>query len=263
LPLSEAISVRAIILAGGYGRRMRELTPGPKSLLPVGGGPAINYILDKLNETAPVKIILTTNLRFKPDFESWLAAKGSHNIELIVEESTCERDKLGAVGALGQLAPTLESDDYLVVCGDNIFKSSLVGMVGYYERRKRPVVAVYLQKTLKDVKLGSAVTLGHDNRVVSFEEKPSHPRTRLAGACIYLLPHASLLSTKRYLDEGGNRDEPGSFIAWLCREEEVYAYMLDSYLWDIGTPEGYVKLKKEFTEKAVTDVKRSSGRRSS
>jgi glucose-1-phosphate thymidylyltransferase len=248
-------AVRAIILAGGYGRRMRELTAGPKSLLPVAGRPAIDYVLERLNEIAPVKIILTTNLRFKPDFESWLAAKASRNIELVVEESTCELDKLGAVGALGQLAPTLEPDDYVVVCGDNIFKSSLVGMVRYYQLKQRPVVTVYLQKTLEDVKLGSAVTLGHDNRVVSFEEKPLHPKTRLAGACIYLLPHASLLSTKRYLEEGGRTDEPGNFIAWLCRQEEVYAYMFDSYVWDIGTPEGYEELQREFTYRGICGSK--------
>jgi NDP-sugar pyrophosphorylase family protein len=238
--------VRAVILAGGYGRRMRELTAGPKSLLPVAGRPAIDYILERLNETAPVKIILTTNLRFKPDFESWLAAKGSHNIELIVEESTCERDKLGAVGALAQLAPKLKPDDYLVVCGDNIFKSSLKGMFEYYQEKRRTVVAVYLQRSLNDVKLGSAVTIGDDQRIVNFEEKPKHPKTRLVGACIYMLSYKSLLRARQYLDKGGNRDEPGYFIAWLRKQEQVHAYILDSYVWDIGTPKGYEKLQEEF-----------------
>jgi NDP-sugar pyrophosphorylase family protein len=117
LAFSVVRAVRAIVLAGGYSRRMGQLAYRlPKSLLPVAGRPAIDHILDRLNEIALVKILLTTNLKFKQDFESWLAAKGSHNIELIVEQSTSERDKLGAVGALVQLAPTLEPDDYLVVC---------------------------------------------------------------------------------------------------------------------------------------------------
>jgi hypothetical protein len=50
-----------------------------------------------------------------------------------------------------------------------------------------------------------------------------------------MLPYKSLLRTRQYLDDGGNRDEAGNFIAWLCRQEQVYAYMLDSYVWDIGT----------------------------
>jgi len=239
--------MRAIILAGGYAKRMGQVAAElPKSLLPIAGEPAIDYILDKLAEIAPEKILLTTNIKFKPAFESWLTSKHLTNIELVVEHSRSEREKLGAVGALAQLAPKLEPDDYLVICGDNIFTSSLTGMLEYYRQKQKAVVAVYHQKSLEEVKLGSAVTLGSGNRVISFEEKPKKPTTTVVGACIYILPYESLLRTKQYLDTGGNRDEPGNFIAWLCRQEEVYAYMLPSYVWDIGTPEGYEELQRQF-----------------
>ena len=239
--------LRAIILAGGYAKRMGQLaTELPKSLLPIAGRPAINYILDRLSEIALEKILLTTNTTFKSAFESWLASKHLSNVELVVEQSRSEKEKLGAVGALAQLAPKLEPDDYLVVCGDNIFKSSLKGMLEYYQEKRRTVVAVYLQRSLNDVKVGSAVTIGDDQRIVNFEEKPKHPKTRLVGACIYMLSYKSLLRARQYLDKGGNRDEPGNFIAWLCKQEQVYGYMLDSYVWDIGTPKGYEELQEEF-----------------
>jgi glucose-1-phosphate thymidylyltransferase len=238
--------VRAIILAGGYAKRMGHLTAElPKSLLPVAGRPAIDYILDKLEEIAPERILLTTNLRFKREFESYLA-KSQTNIELVVEQSRSEEEKLGAVGALAQLAPKLKPDDYLVICGDNVFTSSLNGMLEFYREKRKAVVAVYHQKSLEQVKLGSVVTLGNDNRVISFEEKPKKPTTTFVGACIYILPYNSLLRTKQYVGIGGNRDEPGNFIAWLCGQEEVYAYMLPSYVWDIGTPEGYEELQRQF-----------------
>jgi glucose-1-phosphate thymidylyltransferase len=240
--------MRAIILAGGYAKRMGQLAVElPKSLLPIAGRPAIEYILDKLTEIAPEKILLTTNIKFKPAFESWLTSKHLANIELVVEQSRSEREKLGAVGALAQLAPKLEPDDYLVICGDNFFTSSLTGMLECYRQKRKAIVAVYHQKSLEEVKLGSAVTLGSDNRIVSFEEKPKKPTTTVVGACIYILPYESLLRTKQYLEIGGNRDEPGNFIAWLCKQEEVYAYMFPSYIWDIGTPKGYEELQKQFT----------------
>jgi glucose-1-phosphate thymidylyltransferase len=240
--------VRAIVLAGGYAKRMGQLAATlPKSLLPVAGRPAIDYILDRLNEIAPEKILLTTNIRFKPAFESWLAAEHLTNIELVVEHSRSEKEKLGAVGALAQLAPNLKPDDYVVICGDNVFTASLNGMLEFYREKRKTVVVVYHQKSLEEVKMGSAVTLGSDNRVVSFEEKPRKPTTTAVGACVYILPYKSLLRTRQYLDAGGNRDEPGNFIAWLCRQEEVYAYMFPSYVWDIGTPEGYEELQRQFT----------------
>jgi len=104
--------MRAIILAGGYAVRMGQVAAElPKSLLPIAGRPAIDYILDKLTEIAPEKILLTTNIKFKPAFESWLTSKHLTNIELVVEQSRSETEKLGAVGALAQLAPKLESED--------------------------------------------------------------------------------------------------------------------------------------------------------
>ncbi|MGA2237691.1 MAG: nucleotidyltransferase family protein [Candidatus Bathyarchaeia archaeon] len=239
--------MRAIILAGGYAKRMGQVAAElPKSLLPIAGRPVIEYIVDKLTEIAPEKILLTTNIKFKPAFESWLTSNHLANIELVIEESRSEKEKLGAVGALAQLAPMLEPNDYLVICGDNIFTSSLTGMLEFYREKRKAVVAVYHQKSLEQVKLGSVVTLGNDNRVISFEEKPKKPTTTFVGACIYILPYESLLRTKQYLDTGGNRDEPDNFVAWLCRQEEVYGYMLPSYVWDIGTPEGYEELQREF-----------------
>ena len=240
--------MRAIILAGGYAKRMGQLAVElPKSLLPIAGRPAIDYILEKLNEVVPEKILLTTNLRFKQEFESYLASKPPMNVEIVVEQSRSEEEKLGAVGALAELVPKLEPGDYLVICGDNIFTSNLTGMLKCYRQKRKAVVAVYHQKSLEEVKLGSAVTLGSDNRVLSFEEKPKKPTTTVVGACIYILPYESLLRTKEYLDLGGSRDEPGNFIAWLCTQEEVYAYMFPSYIWDIGTPKGYEELQKQFT----------------
>jgi glucose-1-phosphate thymidylyltransferase len=248
--------VRAIILAGGYGKRMGQLTSeSPKSLLPVAGRPAIDHIIDRLEEIAVVRILLTTNLKFEPAFRAWLATKRSPNIELVVEQSKSEEDKLGAVAALAQLTTKLSADDYLVICGDNIFKSSLRGIVDYYRQKRKPVVAVYYQTTLDEVRAASTVTLGEGNRIVNFQEKPKDPRTRLAGACIYLLPFNSLLRTKQYLDEGGSMDEPGNFISWLCGREEVCAYMLDGYVWDMGTPKGYAELQKAFAEHRGQDLR--------
>lgn len=239
--------MRAIILAGGYAKRMGRLAAEvPKSLLPVAGRPAMDYVLDRLSEVAPEKIFLTTNLRYKREFESYLSSKSLVSVELVVEQTGSEREKLGAVGALAGLVSTLKPDDYLVICGDSIFVSSLAGMLEFYGQKRAAVVAVYHQKSLEEVKLGSAVTLASDNRILSFEEKPKNPTTTVVGACIYLLPYESLLKTRQYLNMGGKKDEPGNFIAWLCLQEQVYAYMFASYIWDIGTPSCYEEIQKQF-----------------
>jgi len=109
-------------LAGGYAKRMWPLTKDfPKTLLPVGGRPAIDHIVDRLSETKVSAIIVSTNLKFKPHFEAWLKQKPIGVIEIVAETSKCEKEKLGVVGALAELAPKLKPDDYLIIAGDNIF----------------------------------------------------------------------------------------------------------------------------------------------
>jgi len=240
-------SLKAIILAGGYGKRMWPLTQDvPKALLPIGGRPAIDYILDRLLEVDVKTVIVFTNLKFKPHFEAWLKEKQMGLIEIFAETSRCEEEKLGAVGALAELAAKLEPDDYLIIAGDNIFTAGIRGMIDFYKKKRAPVVAVIKARSAEDVLRGSSVLLEKDMRVARFKEKPMKIETMLIGACIYILPYRALSRTREYLQEGGDRDEPGNFMEWLCERETVYGYMLPGRLWDIGTIEGYEQLEREF-----------------
>jgi len=239
--------LKAIILAGGYAKRMWPLTQDfPKTLLPIQGRPAIDYILDKLLEANVKSIIVSTNLKFKPRFEDWLKEKPIGLIEIVTETSRCEEEKLGAVGALAELAPKLKPDDYLIVAGDNLFTAGIEGMIDFYEKKQAPIVAIVEARNVEEVRRGSSVLLKEDMRIVRFKEKPLAVESMLIGACIYILPHRTLLRTSEYLKEGGYRDEAGNFIGWLSEREAVYGYMLTGRLWDIGTTEGYEEIKREF-----------------
>jgi len=239
--------LKAIILAGGYAKRMWPLTKDfPKTLLLIRGRPAIDYILDRLLETDVNAIIISTNLKFKPRFKAWRKNKRVGLIEIVAETSRCEEEKLGAVGALAELAARLEPDDYLIIAGDNLFTAGIRGMIDFYKEKKAPVVAVIKARSADEVLRGSSILLEKDMRIARFKEKPMKIETMLIGACIYILPHKTLLKASEYLQEGGDRDEPGRFIEWLCVRETVYGYMLPGRLWDIGTIEGYEELKREF-----------------
>jgi len=239
--------LKAIILAGGYAKRMWPLTKDfPKTLLPIEGRPAIDYILDRLLETDVNAIIVSTNLKFKPLFEAWLREKRIGPIEIVAETSRCEDEKLGAVRALGELVPELKPDDYLIIAGDNIFTAGIRGMIDFYKKKEAPVIAVIKARSAEEVLRGSSVLLEKDMRIAWFKEKPMKAETMLIGACIYILPYKTLLRTSEYLQEGGDKDEPGNFMEWLCEREAVYGYMLPGRLWDIGTIEGYRELMREF-----------------
>ncbi len=65
----------AIVLAGGYAKRLLPLTlDKPKVLLPVAGKPVIDHIIEKIDSLSPPlsRIVLSTNLRFQPQFQEWI-----------------------------------------------------------------------------------------------------------------------------------------------------------------------------------------------
>jgi len=66
--------VKALILAAGYATRLSPLTDDvPKQLLPVGGRPIVDWILDRIREAGVDDVHLVTNARFAPRFADWAA----------------------------------------------------------------------------------------------------------------------------------------------------------------------------------------------
>jgi len=231
----------AVILAGGYGRRLWPITRDvAKPLLPVAGRPVIDYLMEKL---LPLKddlnrIMVLTNSRFKGQFEDWAVKWVRLNLEVVSDGSTCEYEKPGAVGALAKVTHMI-GEDFLVVAGDCIYEDDLAGFVEFFKSKRLTTVGVYRAEHVSQIKRGSTVLLDRDNRIVAFVEKPETPLSGLVGAVVYAFPLKIKDRIVEYVGLGLPRDEPGRLIEWLHRVEPVYGYMLKGSVWDIGTPESY------------------------
>jgi glucose-1-phosphate thymidylyltransferase len=229
--------MKVVILAAGYATRLRPLTDDlPKHLLPVGGRPMLDWILDRVGELDDVDgIHLVTNSRFAADFARWAEPHGVH----VHDDGTrSNEDRLGAVGDLTLVIEeaALEHEELLVLAGDNLFELSLPRFVEWWRAKPQPASAVPLHD-VGDLELathyGIAAT-DADDRIVRFAEKPSDPPSTLAATLIYLLPeqHAGLVP--RYLAEGNSPDNAGSFLGWLAAREPVYGYRFEGGWYDIG-----------------------------
>jgi len=238
----------AIILAGGYAKRLWPLTMDkPKALLPIAGKPMIDYVVEKLVSLEPPinRIVLSTNLKFQSQFQKWLETSQYRNIELTPEKSSCEKDKLGAVRALADIVEKIATEDILVLPGDNLFTDKLEDFIHFFCEKCAPTVALYHARSLTETKKGSTVMVDENGRILEFIEKPEHPRTTLVGASIYAFPAGINRRFEEYLRSGLTTDEPGRFIEWLHKREPVFGFMLKHYLWDIGTIDSY-KAADEF-----------------
>ena len=228
--------MKAVILAAGYGTRLRPLTDDrPKQLLPVGGRPMLDWVVDRVRELDEVdEIHLVTNSRFAPDFARWAEP---HGIAVHDDGTISNDDRFGAVGDLQLVIEHAGLDDELLVQGDDLFEFGLPAYAAWWRGKPHPASAAPLYD-LGDVELAThygIATVDSDDRVVRVVEKPSDPPSTLAATLTYLLPREHVRLVQGYLDEGQNADNAGSFLAWLAAREHVYGYRFEGHWYDIGS----------------------------
>ena len=239
--------MKALVLAAGYATRLYPLTlDRPKPLLEVGGRPILEHLLDQLPLSALSTVYVVTNAKFAPHFRAW-AEQQEAPIEVVDDGTTSEDDRLGAIGDLDLVIRTQGvEDDLLVAAGDNLFTESLDDFVRFGQERDAAIIAVHDTGDLEAIKRYSSISVDSDQRVTSFEEKPEHPVSTLAGIALYFYPRAVLPLVGEYLAEGNNSDQPGRLIEWLYTRTPVYAWHLPGRWIDIGTPESLAEADRSF-----------------
>jgi glucose-1-phosphate thymidylyltransferase len=249
--------MKAIVLAAGYATRLYPLTKTvAKPLLPVGGRPMIDHLLDRMVEVDELDAVhVVTNHKFAASFERWAEAHESGRVQLAVHDdgTTSEEDRLGAIGDIRYVveAAGLEHDDLLVVAGDNLFDFSLAAYTRWWRGKgEASAVALYDVGELKLVHKYSSVELDDDQRLVGFVEKPEQPESTLVATATYLFHRAHVPHVERYLEEGSSPDQPGRFVAWLVPRVPVYGYRFDGEWRDIGDAEQLLEADNSLRERA-------------
>lgn len=246
--------MRAIILAGGYAKRLWPLTKDrPKPLLPIGNNFIIDYIVSKILKIPGIQeIIISTNKKFEANFHEWIRERGLTNVRVSIEPSTKEEEKLGPTKALELILKGSPEDDYLIAAGDNLFSLDLGEMVAFFRQVKMPAIALFEIESAELAKKYACVEIGKNRRIVSFEEKPERPRSLLVSTGIYILPWRSISKIGEYLDEGNPPDPIGEFIGWLSEHGGAYGFKFGGYWYDIGSLESYQSAKDDFEKKHVS-----------
>lgn len=242
--------MKALILAAGYATRLYPLTlTHPKPLLPVGGRPLVDWILDRVREVTD-EVHLVTNHKFADGFREWGA---SRSVTVHDDGTESEDDRLGAIGDVRFVVETagLARDDLLVIAGDNLFDFSLMDFVDFWRGKgEGSAVALYDVRDPGLARRYGIAEVDDDDRVVSFVEKPEEPASTLAATATYIYHREHLPLLERYLEEGNSPDQPGRFIAWLHTRAPVYGYRFAGEWRDIGDPDQLLEADNRFRERA-------------
>ena len=243
--------MKALVLAAGYATRLRPLTEETaKPLLELAGRPMLDYVCDRIDETADVdELHLISNARFAADFESWANAREGRLRPFVHDDGTrSNEERLGAIVDM-RLAierAGLEGEDLIVVAGDNLFDFSLNAQVEFWRSRGEinegaavSCVAVQRCPDAKRIFLYGVVELSPEGRITGFVEKPECPASNLIATAAYVFAGEHLALVDRYLEEGNASDQPGNFLAWLYSREPVYGFVFEELWLDIGDREQF------------------------
>ena len=236
--------MQCVLLAAGYATRLRPLTDNmPKALLELGDKTILEMVTDKIDAVPEVEsIYIVTNEKFHTQFEEWAekSYKGGKKVKVLNDHTTTNENRLGAIGDLKYVIDSENIDDeILVMASDNIFDFSLNSFTAKYRETDCDMICAHTIENKEDLHSMGVVELDENGKVLSFEEKPAHPKSDLGVPPFYLYKRDTLPLIDKYLSEGNNPDAPGHFVPWLKDRKPVYAYVFDAVRIDIGTPESY------------------------
>jgi dTDP-glucose pyrophosphorylase len=229
----EGPPLRAVVMAGGYGTRLGDLTrETPKPMLPVGDRPLLERIIEQLRDAGIAHVNLTTHYRAE-EIADHFGTGESLGVEI---EYVSEEQPLGTAGALG----LIESDEpILVMNGDILTRVDFKAMHRFHDEHGADMT-VAVRPYESRVPYGLVELDG--SRITSIDEKPL--ARGFVNAGIYLLNP----DVCRLISPGETLDMPQLIERLLDGGRTVVGFPLREYWLDIGRLADY--------EQAVADAER-------
>ncbi|MBW9220280.1 NTP transferase domain-containing protein [Methanothermococcus sp. SCGC AD-155-N22] len=209
----------AVILCAGKGTRLLPLTENrPKPMLPVGGKPILEYIINKV-ENLVDNIYLV--VKYKKDMI--IDYFRDHSKITFVEQGAIDGTGYALLSARNYLG-----DEFLVINGDIIFEDDLSGILSYEN-------AMGLVEVENPENFG-VVLLDREGNVVEIEEKPKNPKSNLINGGVYKF-QSDVLDILEDLEPSERGEvELTDAIKELIRERRIKGVKLKGYWNDIGRP---------------------------
>jgi dTDP-glucose pyrophosphorylase len=225
------LPLRALVMAGGYGTRLRPLTDDmPKPMLPVGDRPLLEIIVDGLREAGIKQVNVATHYKAEVIANHFKdGQKFGVDIRYVKED-----EPLGTAGALSLLDESEEP--LLVINGDILTRVDFRSMLNFHKEQKADLTVAVRQYEF-NVPYGVILTDGVN--VKGIAEKPVVKQFINAG--IYLLSPA----VRKFVPNGKAYDIP-DLIEWLIEDQRpVVCFPIREYWLDIGKADHYAQAKSD------------------
>lgn len=226
--------MKAIIMAGGEGTRLRPLTCNiPKPMMPIMDKPVMEYTVELLKKNGITDIGVT--LQYLPDEITSYFGDGKDfgvNMRYFIEETP-----LGTAGSVKNAEAFLD-DTFIVISGDALTDIDLSKAIAYH-KKKQSIATLVLKEVPVPLEFGVVVT-DNNGKVTGFLEKPSWSEvfSDKVNTGIYIL-EPKIFS---YFEKEQKFDFSNDLFPILLNDEKpMFGYVAEGYWCDIGNIEQYIR----------------------
>ncbi|MFA6448618.1 MAG: NDP-sugar synthase, partial [bacterium] len=230
--------MKAVLMAGGEGTRLRPLTLNtPKPLVPVCNKPIMEHILEKM-VAAGIKDFIST-LYYLGDEITAHFGDGSQwgaRMEYSVEETP-----LGTAGAVKILEDRIDGT-YVILSGDSMMDLDVMEAVKFH-KKVGSMATIMLTRVETPLEYG-VVIIDNDGRIIRFLEKPGWGEvfSDTVNTGTYILEPEVF----KYMVSGGNYDWSRDIFPMLLAEgQPLFGYVADGYWCDIGSLKQYREVHED------------------
>ena len=240
------MTLKAVIMAGGKGTRLRPITYSiPKPLVPIAGKPCIGFALDSYFKAGIRDAIITTGYKFESLINGVLAFKNENQNILF----SVEKEPAGTAGSV-KLVSKFIDDTFIVGSGDTLSDFN-IGEIIKFHRQKKSKLTIVLTR-VDDTSQSGIVDLA-DGIVTRFLEKPSPDQSfsNLINTGIYVMEPEILDS----IPSGIPYDFAKDLFPKLLKEGlSITGYPADGTWLDAGRPKDMILANQLMTEKYGTKI---------
>lgn len=246
-----------IIMAGGRGTRISELFPDiPKPLIPIQGIPVLEREICSLRDQGFTDIILTVSY-LADQIQDYFGdgSKLGVNIDYFVEETP-----LGNAGALFKMRERIGSEPFLLLNADAVFDVDFNRMVKFHQE-KGAAVTLFTHPNSHPYDSGVLIASGDgsvEQWLTKEDQRPEFYKNRVNAGLHVIDPKVlDRVDGSRV----GEKDENGKTIKVdldrqilkpLCGSHTMFCYDSPEYVKDMGTPERYEAVCRDFASGIVT-----------
>jgi len=237
--------MRAVLMAGGSGTRLRPLTCDlPKPMVPILNRPIAEHIVNLLKRHQITEIIAT--LHYLPDIMRDHFRDGA-DFGVQMTYAVEEDQPLGTAGCVKNVAALLDQT-FMVISGDSVTDFDLRQAIQFHHQKQAKATLV-LTRVPNPMEFGVVIT-DEQQRISRFLEKPSTSEifSDTVNTGIYILEPEVL----DYLPLGEESDfSKDLFPLLLEKGEPMYGYVAEGYWCDVGTLDSYREAQYDALQRKV------------